>query len=300
MYLPGFEIGKQANETSIDYARRLINDLYTVNNFPWVVAYSGGKDSTLTLQLACEVSAEHNFQKPIIVQFNDTGVELNNKIERIKSVFNRLPAPIESRIIKPKFGLLTYIVGAGYPCPQPIFRYCTTELKIDPSDMFLKEISAIYGGAVVLQGVRKEESTKRRKYLIEEGAPERLKTKFQSYKIFYFRPIANVTTAELWQYLKKIENFYWDETIDELAQLYPDETTAQRDGCWICTVASEKSFNTKETTESQDRIRQYLRVINNDPCRRCLVRTPEQKRRLSEGIAAGRFTLEARKEFSIL
>ena len=40
-------------KSNIDEARDLIDKLYSTDNRPWTVGYSGGKDSTLVLQLIC-------------------------------------------------------------------------------------------------------------------------------------------------------------------------------------------------------------------------------------------------------
>ena len=45
------------------------------------------------------------------------------------------------------------------------------------------------------------------------------------------------------------------------------------------------------------RIRMFLRQLNDDPTKRCICSTPKQKEKLESGIAAGKFTQEARREF---
>lgn len=299
MFLPGFDdCFKSPNETSIDYARRLLDDLYFKNDYPWSVAYSGGKDSTLILQLVCEVSEKYGFKKPLFVVYNDTGVDCGDKETRIDYVFGLLRRiGIVANKIYPENGLFCWIVGCGYPIPQHNFRYCTKYLKVYPSEIYYRSLSRQFGGVMIIEGVRKEESTNRRRYLTRQRAPLNTFAQSIKYQLFEFRPIADVLTAELWDYLNGIKTFYWGETIDELRLLYTDNAVTQRDGCWCCTVANEKSFNDKATTQAQNAVRQYLRVCHHDISMRNLAATPKQQYYLeTKKLACGRFTLDARKK----
>lgn len=291
-FLPGFY--SDGPISAIEYARSLIEREYVANDRPWLLGYSGGKDSTLLLQLVCEVAQKNDFKKPLFVQFNNTRLEKRGKMERIMRERERIEK-IPNVVFKiteprPKERILVMIIGQGYPAPSPFERYCTNRMKQYGSERFESTILKKFGGVDIVLGVRKEESTNRAKYLTEDKAPSELKKKGNR---FYFRPIADVLTRELWAYLNGFSVFFWGEPLSELKELYPGETVRQRDGCWICTVGTETG---RTQNEPEDRIRLFLRVLNADKEKR----TPEsekQKRRYAQGLSAGRFTLEARREF---
>jgi DNA sulfur modification protein DndC len=72
---------------------------YFADQRPWVVAYSGGKDSTLVLQLVYELLVElgPTARKPIFVVASDTRVEAPNVEEyladRLSHVSQPMPVP---------------------------------------------------------------------------------------------------------------------------------------------------------------------------------------------------------------
>ncbi|HEY8218809.1 MAG TPA: hypothetical protein VIF86_01800, partial [Methylobacter sp.] len=60
--------------------RTILRENFLADNRPWVVAYSGGKDSTLVLQLVYEMllSLTPEQQKPVHIISSDTRVEAPN------------------------------------------------------------------------------------------------------------------------------------------------------------------------------------------------------------------------------
>lgn len=284
--------------SEIDLARERLKNIYKTDQRPWFVAYSGGKDSTLLLQLICEVDEQEGKKKKIFVSFNDTCLEIEDKLERIKRDFVRIERACGFTTIlirrSTKRSLFSLICAEGYPAPQINMRYCTSELKTKPSLKKERELADQYDGLIIITGVRRQESTKRNKRLTDLGAPDALKSIRKKKPIDEFAPIANVKVCELWGYLKSLKTFAWGGTLKELQQLYDSEDSSLRDGCWACTVCSEKSFKDKNTTEAQDKVRRFLREISQD----VTARTPRTERQLAayaRGQAAGRFTLEARK-----
>lgn len=290
-FFPGFYAERSVS--AIEYARSLIEREYEANDHPWLIGYSGGKDSTLLLQLICEVSQKNDFKKSLFVQFNNTRLEKRGKLERIEKQKERIrKIPNAAFVInepRPEERLLVMIIGKGYPAPSPFERYCTNKMKQYPSERFEGALLRKFGALNIVLGVRKEESTNRAKYLTEDKAPNELKKKGNRY---YFRPIADVLTRELWAYLNDLSVFFGGEPISELKELYPGETVQQRDGCWICTVGTEKE---RTQNEPEDRIRLFLRVLNANKEKRTPV-TEKQEARRARGFAAGHFTMEARRE----
>ena len=93
---------------------------------PWIVAYSGGKDSTLLLQLVWEAALATEPEKRsrrIYVVSNDTLVEsplvinhLNKSVSVIREAANRMGLPITARITKPYVDQTFWVnvIGRGY------------------------------------------------------------------------------------------------------------------------------------------------------------------------------------------
>ncbi|HHX67360.1 MAG TPA: DNA phosphorothioation system sulfurtransferase DndC, partial [Gallicola sp.] len=119
--------------------------VYLHDNRPWIIGYSGGKDSTLLVSLVIEAInkiPKDKRTKDIFVVSSDTGVEnpivarhmhySSNKINEFSQKHNY---NIKAEIIYPEItkSFWTLVIGLGYPTPEaPGFRWCTDRLKINP------------------------------------------------------------------------------------------------------------------------------------------------------------------------
>ena len=150
--------------------------VYMHDNRPWMIGYSGGKDSTLLCQLVFEMleslPKEQRIKKVYIVT-SDTLVEnpivknYMHKMNRaINESSNHRDLNIEAHLIYPdvKNTFWSLVIGLGYPTPEPPgFRWCTERLKINPSNEFVYNRIKKDGEIVILLGVRKDESSSRSK-----------------------------------------------------------------------------------------------------------------------------------------
>lgn len=292
-------LGRQLNK--IDEARELIRNWYVNDPRPWNIGYSAGKDSTLLLQLICEVKEQHKeINKPLCAVFNDTAYEIGDKLTRIKNNFERLnKLGFETAILSPPKTnkILPMIIGDGYPPPSFKFRWCANYAKFKQANKHSRDIAIKYGGLIDFVGTRKEESTNRKKRLTDQGAPHelykiRVKNKWDEAK-----PIADVKTDELWEYLETFKTFAWGESLDELKELYPNKERTQRDGCWCCSICSDRSFSNKDkVSPAQYKTRMLLISYREDINKRCMCRTAKQLNMLNHGFPSGYLTLDARKE----
>lgn len=299
---------------------------YLADSMPWVIGFSGGKDSTAVLQLIFYALSELpriKLGKEVHVLSNDTLVEnpnivrfLDGQLEQIElagkqELFAHNPDLFNVIKVTPKLEDTFWLnlIGKGYPSPNRWFRWCTERMKINPtSDYILKTVNK-HGSAIIVLGTRKAESANRansmRQYEIE-GLRLRKHTLPNAY---VFAPIAEMSTQEVWTYLINTDN-PWKISNQELLNLYRsasdvmecplviDDTTPScgnsRFGCWTCTVVDEDKSMKKMIVNGEEWMlplldfRDWLRDLRNDESSRDTRRRNGQK-----GI--GPFTMTTRK-----
>ena len=95
----------------VDEAKEHIKKAYKEDNRPWVVGYSGGKDSTVVVQLVFEALSEmpkEELHKKVYVISSDTLVEtpliinsINQTLRRIQDEALKRNLPSEPHKVKP-------------------------------------------------------------------------------------------------------------------------------------------------------------------------------------------------------
>ncbi|WP_287285876.1 hypothetical protein [Mesorhizobium sp.] len=133
-------------------------------SYPWIVGFSGGKDSTVVTHAIFEALLQISPSRrvrPIHIVSNDTMVEsplviahLDVVSERIRQAAHSLDLPITVARTKPDpdktFWAL--LIGKGYPSPNMTMRWCTDRLKIQPTSSYIKEQASQSGAAIVVLG----------------------------------------------------------------------------------------------------------------------------------------------------
>ncbi len=131
---------------SIDELVARTQQLYAEDDVPWVVGYSGGKDSTATLQLvwtgAARACAPEQRHKPVHVISTDTLVEnpvvaawVSRSLDVMSERGAGAGAADRRHTGSRRRSTDTFwvnLIGKGYPAPRPKFRWCTERLKIKP------------------------------------------------------------------------------------------------------------------------------------------------------------------------
>jgi DNA sulfur modification protein DndC len=243
--------------------REEIRDIYKSDARPWVVGYSGGKDSTTALQLIWTALAElppEERRKPVYVISSDTLVEtpvvsryIDVSLERIAAAAIKQGMPFEPHKVVPDVDRSFWVnlLGRGYPAPSRKFRWCTERLKIEPANEFIKSRVAEFGEVVMVLGVRSQESATRAQVMSLHKIPgSRLSRHSSLLNAFVYAPIADFSTDEVWTYLLQ-ESSPWGNDNRDLVAMYRnaasgecplvvDDTTPScgnsRFGCWVCTV----------------------------------------------------------------
>ena len=157
----------------IEKLTKEIQYIYCSENIPFVIGWSGGKDSTSVLQLvwyAIAALPQEQRTKKIYVITTDTLVEnpivsawVRKSLEQMKSAAKAQQIPIEPHLLYPdiKDTFWVNLMGKGYPSPRHGFRWCTERLKILPSNRFVRDVVRINGEVILILGTRKAESIKR-------------------------------------------------------------------------------------------------------------------------------------------
>ena len=240
---------------------------YLADNKPWVIGYSGGKDSTAVAQLtwmAVEQLPKSKRKKPVFIVTTDTMVEnpivsnwVESSLEKMKIAAKENDLPIKPYLIKPKLEdrFWVNLIGKGYPAPRRGFRWCTDRLKIKPSNDFIKSVVNKHGEAILLLGVRSAESSARAKSIKKHTKDNQVLNKHQDLlNCYIYSPIKEWSNDDVWLFLLQYEN-PWDYSNKSLLNLYQgatednecpvviDTTTpscgSSRFGCYVCTLVSK-------------------------------------------------------------
>jgi DNA sulfur modification protein DndC len=246
----------------LDACLQSVREQYLADGRPWVLGYSGGKDSTCLLQLVwtAVASLPRASQKPIYVIASDTFVEspavekhLSATLAKINEAATRDRAPFEASLVGPTVddSFWVNLIGRGYPAPYNSFRWCTSRMKIKPATAFILEKVAQYGEVVVLLGARKSESATRAQVMgSRKGIGEHLSRHKTLPNAWVFTPLEDWSTEDVWTYLTGTKS-PWGGDNRELITMYRnaqagecplviDKSTPScgggRFGCWVCTV----------------------------------------------------------------
>ena len=251
-----------------------IKNQYLANdgNLPWLIGYSGGKDSTCTAQLVFRSLLElkskgATLARRVVIFSSDTMIEnplvktvIEKNIHLINQKAEEADIPLEAVILRPEINKTFWvnIIGRGYPCPNTMFRWCTDRLKIEPANNFVKKFIDKNGETIMLLGVRQGESQTRDRVLKQHGVEgEQLMRHTTLTNAYIFAPIIDLTTIDVFTYLSEFQS-PWGSSNKELYWLYEESGggecpifLAQQDktsknscgnsrlGCWVCTVVSQ-------------------------------------------------------------
>ena len=304
----------------INNTKKIMKEEFLRDNRPWVVTFSGGKDSTTVLHLTIEMLLElpKEKRKKVFIVASDTLVEMPiitdyfySKIAEIENFIKKENLDIDIKVLKPdiKETFWVLLLGKGYPSPNTSFRWCTERLKIRPATKYLTSLTFKYKSIVMLLGVRKDESIARKNSIEKRNLNFRGFSKHNSIpNAFIFSPIKDWSNDEVWTFLstkkapwgshKDVLNLYQKGSgeADCNVTLNPDAPSCgkTRFGCWVCTVVSkdksmENMLSTEEWMRPLNEFRDLIIEYRNNPSKR-------SKRRRSGEKGVGPYTLEARRE----
>ncbi|MGI9305846.1 MAG: DNA phosphorothioation system sulfurtransferase DndC [Gammaproteobacteria bacterium] len=300
---------------------------------PWIVAYSGGKDSTLLLQLVFEAMLSvppEKRRRQVHVIANDTQVEsplvinhLYESVDAIRKFSCANGLPVSVKITKPYADQTFWVnvIGRGYIPPTRNFRWCTDRLKIQPTSEFIVQQTRIRK-AVLLIGTRKAESSSRKRRMENYARQSRgrMNPHGQIKDCRVFSPIAELSDNEVWAVLLQTRP-PWGGTHRRLITLYRNAgggdcplvlskedapscgTTSPRFGCWTCTViAKDRSLgglidSGYEELEALQNFRERLVELREDENNRMPMRRNGSSKYREDGSRVrGPFIMKIRRQ----
>lgn len=307
--------------------------LSETQHYPWIVTFSGGKDSTLVAHLVFDmllslppmlrtrqvffVSNDTLVESPLVVKHMRQSLA---EILRAAEIF-RLPVSGEITVPKLQDTFWTLLIGKGYPTPNRSMRWCTDRLKIQPTSGYILQKVNENGKAIIVLGVRKDESATRKASIESHQNLENsnLTPHSDLKNALVYRPIADLSTDDVWEFLAA-NNPPWGGTHSDLIKLYREAaggecpivlsqeeapgcgTNSSRFGCWTCTVVNKdrslQGFVDAGKTEFAPLIeyRNWLVDIRNKPEYRQAERRNGKLTFKSGKHIPGPFTIKARQE----
>lgn len=293
-----FQAQRTVAELVEDNIRKLtkeIQELYCLDEIPWIVGVSWGKDSSAVLQLIWKAIAAlppEKRTKTIHVITTDTLVEnpivsawVRKSLEQLGVAAQEQGMPIKPHLLKPEIQDTFWVnlIGKGYPAPRNQFRWCTPRLKINPANQFIREMVRANGETILILGTRKAESTKRAATMEKHQVGrvrERLSPNSSLPNSLIYTPIEDWSNNDVWIYLNQSENpwgqsnkelftMYRGATADNECPLVIDTSTPScgdsRFGCWVCTMVSkDKSMEAMIQNDEEKEWMQPLLDIRNE------------------------------------
>ena len=251
----------------IKETKKLLKEQYLADDRPWVVTFSGGKDSSTVLHLTVEVieelKKENKDKKTVYIVSSDTKVEMPvidkyffKKLDEIKKYINKNQLNMQVAVVSPesKDSFWSLLLGKGYPSPNQSFRWCTDRLKIKPATKFLTSLSNNNKSILMLLGVRSDESQTRAASIEKRDRNHRGLVKHDNVpNAFVLSPVKDWSNPEVWTFLSTYKAPWGSHS--DMMTLY-DKGSGEADcnialnpeapscgktrfGCWVCTVVSK-------------------------------------------------------------
>ncbi len=247
----------------------IIKDLerqYLADTRPWVVGFSGGKDSTCTLQMVyqmlCALPKDkrtkqvHVLSSDTLVEAPVVGIRQRKICKMVNQAAEMDDIPLYVEMLGPQISdtFWVNVIGRGYPAPNRWFRWCTDRLKIKPMNSYILSNIKENGEVLIILGARKSESASRSQTLAKHEIDNTKMRRHANIKgAFIYTPIEDLEESDVWHYLDTTESPWGDDnaSLHAMYQRKDDEEVSfiidcasppsghSRFGCWVCTVVEE-------------------------------------------------------------
>lgn len=299
---------------------------------PWIIGFSGGKDSTVLLMLTWLAMQElreegQELHRRVYVVCNDTMVEnpvieeyVSTVLLKISDAAREQMLPLQVMTTTPQLEDTFWccVIGKGYPVPNNSFRFCTEKMKIKPTSKFITDQVVADGEAIVLVGTRLSESQQRERSIRRhEIKGHRLSKHPLNPNTYTYAPIKELMLEEVWWIINSIPspwgfdnkilfNIYIDASADdyECPTVVTDDSHRScgqsRFGCWVCTVVKEDKSMSSLIKNGVDWMKPLLEFRNrlvekrNVSELRCDTRRNGQRAVDETGHNLGNYTMDYR------
>lgn len=250
-----FEGARMTLTRSIELTTESMNEYGPLYDH-WVIAFSGGKDSTAVATIIPHLISHGLIPKPksLTVLYADTRMELPPLQNSAMNVMRQLEEMgIKCRVVFPKMDdrFFVYMFGRGVPPPSNTFRWCTAQIKIEPMLAALKSLRDETGEKLLmLTGVRVGESAARDARIslscgknnsecgqgwFQVSTPESIADTLA--------PILHWRVCMVWKWLRQYApmcGFHTEQVADAYGGTEAEEVNC-RTGCVGCNLASRDS-----------------------------------------------------------
>ena len=301
-------------------------DLYRSDSRPWLVGFSGGKDSTMVAALAFSAVLtvpSKQRAKPVTIISTDTRVEipaisetLESTLKRMQRFSKKMGLNIETVLLKPppEHSFWVNLIGRGYPPPNRTFRWCTQRMKIDPVTVFVNQRLGHWGEAVLHLGARRAESATRSQTMGNRETRNGLCRHPDLPRVWVCNPIEFLTTQDVWAYLLQRAN-PWGDDNRALYKLYTNASNGEcpiqidtstpscgnsRFGCWTCTVVDRDKASEGLLAAGDERMEKLIEFRETLIYYRDPANGKRDMKRMNGNAGPGTLHIEARRELLTL
>ena len=299
-----------------------LSQMYLQDNRPWLVGFSGGKDSTMLASLVFDAVLSiptDQRKKPIAVLCTDTRVEIPAIVEMVEGTLDKMRKCSDQHGLNVDMNLLrppaeqsfwVNIVGRGYPPPNRTFRWCTQRMKIDPVNVFVQQRLGHWGEAILHLGARRAESSTRAQVMAGIEVRNGLRRHQDLPRVWVSNPIEYLSTEEVWAYLLQKPN-PWGGDNRPLYKLYANASNGEcpiqidtstpscgnsRFGCWTCTVVPRDKASEGLLAAGDERMEKLIEFRETLLYYRDPVNGKRDMKRMNGNEGPGPLHIKARRE----
>jgi len=299
-----------------------LSELYVSDERPWLVGFSGGKDSTMLASLIFDAILSIDPErrtKPISVLCTDTRVEIPAIVEMVEGTLDKMRKCSDQHGLNVDVNLLrppseqsfwVNIIGRGYPPPNRTFRWCTQRMKIDPVNVFVKQRLGHWSKAILHLGARRAESSTRAQAMAGSESRNGLRRHPDLPSVWVSNPIEYLSTEEVWAYLLQRAN-PWGGDNRALYKLYANASNGEcpiqidtstpscgnsRFGCWTCTVVDRDRSSEGLLASGDERMEKLIEFRETLLYYRDPANGKRDMKRMNGNEGPGPLTISARRE----
>jgi DNA sulfur modification protein DndC len=260
----------QISLSRVEEAFRALDEAY-LKYKTFILAFSGGKDSTVASILFYRWVKERGVRPLVVLIHNDTLSEIPEMEQWVRYFVDQflekarqlgLDVRLEYAAPHPTETWYWRVFVRGYPASTFSFRWCVDLLKIEPTARRLRR----YPNAVLVVGSRDEESAARSKSMAARFGSCMSNASClgayitQNNDIPKVAPIRFWTLEEVWHFLRRQTDF----DVSPLFRLYWFPLV--RYGCWHCTLVKTQWANHLDPKyKYAEAVRRIYKAVSDTP-----------------------------------